>query len=555
MGQPVESEKTPEEVRQELKDDKLYALFGGGVGSFGRNFSIFTYRGQTVWIDIGCGFPNQNYPGLSRTIPSFEVMKNFPPNVVILTHAHEDHIGAVPYAVEFIPPETPVFASPFTIALVKKKLRETGIRENSLNLIPVEQNGVFHHDTFELGAYFVPHSIPQTFAVGMNIYASENKLHKKIFFTSDYKLHGEEKNFASEDIQKFGPADYLFTDSTGALMAGTSIDETEVRQNLEKVISSWEGRIIVTTFSSQIARIKSIYEIAQKLNRPIGIRGHSIRVHLQAAHETGEFPVPAWKIASPDPEHPKAIWLVAGCQAEEGSSFQRFSSSGLGKMSPHKGDLVIYSGSVIPGNTEQVLGALNHLALQGIAIYGMESGQLPVHTSGHARQDELARMVEWVRPSVVAPVHGDPMHFQAFTSFLGKFPDLTFSMISDRFVYELAKQPKPVLPIDTDPVFIDANEIHHEKKLYCHRRNLATSGICNIIVAEGDGRVELLQYVGTCSDDFLAEKMPLLETDIQKIFNRVYEKGKAKENKVKQKISKVNLKHLEKAPFVNLIYI
>lgn len=549
-----ESKVSPEEARRELSPEKLYAVFGGGVGAFGRNFTVFTTQGKTLWIDTGCGFPSGEYPGLSKTLPSFELLEAFPPDVVVLTHGHEDHIGAIPAIVDFIPPQTPVFASPFTIALVKKKLREGDLGEDALNIKKVEENGVFYSESFQLSAFFVPHSIPQTFGVGIELPAGGGgEIPKKLFYTSDFKLKGDEKNFTSEAIEGFGPVDYMFSDSTGALSGGSAPSEEEVRKNLEKVISAWEGRVIVTTFSSQISRIKSVYEIAEKLRRPLGIRGHSIRVHMQAAFDSGEFPTPAWKIASPSPEHPKAIWLVAGCQAEEGSSFDRFSKSALGKLTPDKRDLVLYSGSVIPGNTEQVLGALNLLAKQGISIYGMAGEEEAIHASGHARRDELETMVRWLRPRVVCPVHGDPLHFQGFSSFLKNIPESSLETLSDEWVYELGKKPSPIAQLDCDPVFIDAGEIHSEKKIYCYRRNLASSGICNIVVEAQSGAIRELQYIGVCGEGLLGERIGQLRDEIQRVLARGNESETPRENKVKQKIAKINLKHLNKTPFVNLI--
>lgn len=532
-----------------LNPEKTYFLFGGGVGRFGQNFTIFHHNGATLWVDTGAGFPAYDQPGLQRTIPSYEIVKKFPPSVIVLTHAHEDHIGSFAFLYDFIPVNTPVYASPFTLSLLKTRLKELDLDFNRFSFRIVNQNAMFQEGPFRLSSFFMPHSIPQTFSIGI-----ETQKGEKIYFSSDFKIHGTEKRHSPKDIKKYGPVDYLFCDSTGSLSSGSAPDETEVVKGLEKTIRNWPGRIFITTFSSQIERIRYIYEIAERTGRPVGIRGRSIRVHLQAAFESEEFPKPSMRLNNPSPQNAKAIWIVAGCQADEGSSFRRLAENELAKLHCSSKDLLIYSGSIIPSNTEYVFEALNNIAARGTPIVGIADEHPVVHTSGHARKDDLRKLIDWVKPGMVIPVHGDPIHFQGVAELVSKSTPV--KILKEACLYELSSEIPRVTSFDALPGLVEPGELHFETSLYRHRKSLSISGICNVVIQEEGWQLIRIQYVGTGTSEFIEKHIPALTTRIKDVLKaRATSQSINVNKKLQQKIAKINLDLLQKNPFINLIWI
>ncbi|MDH4262961.1 MAG: ribonuclease J [Spirochaetia bacterium] len=539
-------------IRSTLSNDKLHVCFGGGVGAFGRNFTIFYYNGSTIWIDAGCGFPSYNLPGLLRTIPPKELIEAFPPDAIIFTHAHEDHIGALPYIYRFIDEDTPVYASDFTIAIIKKRLRDCKIDLNYFQFIPVTKNSYFKVRDFTINNFFVPHSIPQSFSVGVRI----EEINMKIFFSSDFKLQGNEKNFNEKEIQNYGPVKYLFCDSTGILNSGKSTNENKVIENLEQIVQNWPGRIFMTTFASQIERLSEISKIAKKYNRHLGIRGQSIITHLESAFEARVLTESFWNTRRPDPEQKNAVWIISGCQADEGSSFQRFSDGKLYPLKPEKGDLLIYSASVIPSNTDTVFNVLNKLSRIGVKIIGLADYDPKVHTSGHARVEDLKQYISWLCPEKLIPVHGDHMHFMKFYEILENNKEIDINILEDNCIYSLENNVNEIMRIPAIPQMIEEKEIHTEYSLYSYRLNLSVSGICNLIIREDIKKLEQLQYIGTCSQEWLKKCMPELSKQINSLLLKMANTNENSRNrKLKQKISKINLSVLGKNPYVNVVWI
>jgi len=551
LDQPADNNLT-RIIRSNLTDNRLYVCFGGGVGAFGRNFSIFYFQGTTIWIDAGCGFPSNNLPGLLRTIPPKELLEAFLPDAVIFTHAHEDHIGALPYIYRHIPENTPVYASDFTLSVIKKRLRDCKINLHYFKFIPLMKNSRFRIQDFEIHNFFMPHSIPQSFSVGIHI----SKCNQKLFFSSDFKLQGQENNFNEKDIRNFGPVDYLFCDSTGILNSGSATSEKKILENLEEIIQNWKGRIFITTFASQIDRLVKIAELAKKYNRHLGIRGQSIITHLEAALEARILKESFWYTRPPEAEQKNVIWLISGCQADAGSSFQRFSEGKLPPLNPGKDDLLIYSASVIPSNTETVFNVLNKLSRNGVKIVGLAEYDPKVHASGHARSGDLKEFISWVNPKKLVPVHGDYIHFMKFRDILAENRDIDIQILEENCLYSLDGQIDEIMRIPAIPQMIEEKEIHTEYSLYSYRQNMSVSGICNLIIREDIKKLEQLQYIGTASQEWLKKCMPELTKEIQALLLKLYNSTDVIRNrKIKQKISKINVSILGKNPYVNIVWI
>jgi len=552
--------RIPNTITPESFDNpnSTYLLFGGGVGKFGQNFSIFRHNNTTLWVDIGAGFPDYRQPGMDRTIPSIQLVKDFPPDAIVLTHGHEDHIGALPYIIDLLKPKTPVYASPFTHSLLSAKFRDVGIDSGLISSIAVEKNQEMDIGDFKVSSFFIPHSIPQTFSIGIIPQNSKDNKKIKMFYTSDFRLNGKEARFSKTDIENFGPVDYLFCDSTGSLSKGKSFSEDDVAKNLESIINDWSGRIFITTFSSQVERIRSIFDVAQKTMRPIGIRGRSIRVHLQAAFESGEFPTQPSQINNPSPVNKKAIWLIAGCQGDIGSSFRRLSEGELAKFHLTSSDLLIYSGSIIPGNSDLVYEALNNISNLGTNIVGISDEHIGVHTSGHARINDIKELIEWLKPKNVTPIHGDAVHFQGIeeivkNNFSGA--DTKAIRMSANNIFEITDRVNIGSPIYYEATFVETKELHNDITLYTHRRVMAKAGICTVVINRSTNQLISLQYIGTTTAGYMAKNIKPLEQKIKAVINLRNQDSKNAEKKLKQKISRINIDELGKNPFVNVVWV
>ena len=269
-----------------LERDHLYFAFGGGVGRFGTNFTIFHLNGTTIWVDVGSGFANHHTPGMEKNLPNRQLLLGFPPTAIFLTHGHEDHIGAFPHLVHVIAAGTPVYTSPFTAALLTNRLRDRGVDPARWDFRLIEENTRIEIGGLALFTFFMPHSIPQCFSVGLEAELPEGR--KRIYFSSDFKMHGSEVRHKTAQLKKFAPVDFLFVDSTGSLLEGETADEKEVDESLSKLIANTKGRIFLTTFASQVERIKNLVANAANAGRPIGFAGRSLKTQWEAAFMSGE---------------------------------------------------------------------------------------------------------------------------------------------------------------------------------------------------------------------------------------------------------------------------
>ncbi len=539
-------------LKEQLSFDKFYCAFGGGVGRFGANFSIFSYKGTTIWIDIGAGFANQDFPGVQKTLPNRYLAEIFPPDVIILTHGHEDHIGAFTFFISTIPKKTCIVLSPFTHALLKNKLIECSIKNRDFKFKIINHNTTHKINEFDLSFFFMPHSILQTFSVGISI----KSISKKVYFTSDFKTKGIESRFNLNDIKQYAPVDFLFCDSTGSLHYGESIDESQIIINLEKVIKSHHGRIFITTFSSHIERLRAIFSMGEKWGRKVSIIGLSLKNNLKAAFSVNEFLIPIEEIEPPRDHENNLLCLISGCQADKNSSLYRFSHGEFKNLKAKEGDLFIYSSSIIPGNEENVLKSLNKLSALGVRVVGLNHESEPLHASGHGKQGDILKIVSWLRPNKIIPVHGDPLHFYGFYEFL---KPSSIEIVATDTIYSLnEKNLVKSIPLNIKNGFVENGNIHYDLSIFYERQTLAKEGICNIIFSKQYYKILTINYVGVSSPDFIASKKNIIFTEVEEKVKSLYlSKGKDEKKmlKLKEKVFQINQYHFRKRPYVNLILV
>lgn len=551
-----------------LRRDRLYFAFGGGVGKFGTNFTVFhlngrpsaipgladpgasVHPGTTIWIDCGSGFANHHTPGMDKNLPNRQLLLGFPPTAIFLTHGHEDHIGAVPHLAEVIPPGTPFYASPFTTALLTNRLKDRSIDPARWQFNLVEQNSEHQIGDLRLFTFFMPHSIPQCFSVGLE--AEVQGETKRVYFSSDFKLKGTEVRHKVGQIKKFAPVDFLFVDSTGSLHDGETADEKEVDESLEKLILKTKGRIFLTTFSSQVERIKNLVQTAARAGRPIGFLGRSLKAQWEAAFQSKEVGQPLHLMKQPSFTSQNALWLVAGCQADANSSFSRLTHGTMAKIRLKKDDTLIYSASMIPGNEGRIYECLNLAAGEGVHVVGV-SGDVRVHASGHGRRGDIEKLIGYLKPRAILPVHGDPLHFTSFLQFISD-KKVKVNLTEEHKIYALGDEPEFVESVPDETCLVEPGEVHFEDTIYRERVHLGGQGICIALFAADRFQLNQLSYVGVMSQALTKRIERELFTEAAKIAAEVAGVAEAsREKKFRDRLGRIHQDLIGRTPYIKII--
>lgn len=392
----------------------------GGVGEIGMNCMLYGHGlpGDYQWImvDLGLTFGSPREPGIEVILPDTAFAEDERKNLkaIILTHAHEDHYGAIPDLWEGL--EAPIYATSFTAAMLKAKLAREGLEDMvPINIIPV--GGQFKIGPFDLEYINMAHSIAEP--MGLMIKTPTASL----FHTGDWKLDPSPLIGPPTDenrLKQIGHdgLDFLVCDSTNAIREGSSISEKDVAKTLESKVARAKNRVIVTTFASNVARIKSIAEAAYNADRYVILAGRALQRVVGIAKEEGLIPEEYNFLSDEDFQHlPKkeCLVLATGSQGEGRAAMARIAEGSHPKIKPTAGDTVIFSSRTIPGNERSVGYIINRLSAMQLEI--ITESEAPVHVTGHPRQDELKMLYSWVRPETLIPVHGEERHLQAHKTF------------------------------------------------------------------------------------------------------------------------------------------
>ncbi|KAK3154294.1 hypothetical protein QOZ80_2BG0188680 [Eleusine coracana subsp. coracana] len=398
-----------EQFYEGLDGPPLRVLPIGGLGEIGMNCMLVGNYDRYILIDAGVMFPDYDEFGVQKIIPDTTFIKKWSHKIeaVIITHGHEDHIGALPWVIPALDSTTPIYASSFTMELIKKRLKEFGIFLSSrLKVFRIKKR--FQAGPFEVEPIRVTHSIPD--CCGLVLRCGDGT----IFHTGDWKIDEspvDGKIFdrqALEELSKEGVT-LMMSDSTNVLSPGRSISESVVAGSLLRHISEAEGRVITTQFASNIHRIGSIKAAADLTGRKLVFVGMSLRTYLEAAFKDGKAPLdPSTLVKAEDMDAyaPKDLLVVTtGSQGEPRAALNLASYGGSHALKLSKEDVLLYSAKVIPGNETRVMKMMNRLADLGPKIImGKDSG---LHTSGHAYHDELEEVLQIVKPQHFLPVHGE----------------------------------------------------------------------------------------------------------------------------------------------------
>ncbi|XP_039117730.1 ribonuclease J isoform X2 [Dioscorea cayenensis subsp. rotundata] len=381
----------------------------GGLGEIGMNCMLVGNYDRYIMIDAGVMFPDYDELGVQKVIPDTTFIKRWSHKIeaLVITHGHEDHIGALPWVIPALDAHTPIFASSFTMELIKKRLKEFGIFVPSrLKLLKIRKR--FLAGPFEVEPIRVTHSIPD--CCGLVLRCSDGT----IFHTGDWKIDEsplDGKVFdraALEELSKEGVT-LMMSDSTNVLSPGRSISESVVRDALLRHISAAKGRVITTQFASNIHRLGSVKAAADLTGRKLVFVGMSLRTYLDAAFRDGKAPMDPstlLKVEDIDGYSPRDLLIVTtGSQAEPRAALNLASFGGSHSLKLNKDDVILYSAKVIPGNETRVMKMLNRISELGSTIVmGKNEG---LHTSGHGYRGELEEVLKIVKPQHFLPVHGE----------------------------------------------------------------------------------------------------------------------------------------------------
>lgn len=430
-----------------LASDDLAFLPLGGTGEIGMNLNLYHADGAWLAIDCGIGFGDAARPDIEIMVPDvgFLAERRRSLRALIITHAHEDHVGAVAWLWPAL--ECPVYATPFGVAVLRRKLAERQLL-GRVPLTTIEPRAELALDPFHLRFIPMAHSIPEAQAVAIRT------RHGLVLHTGDWKLDphplvGPPTDEAALAALGDEGVDVMVCDSTNAMVEGHSGSESDVRRNLGALIRRLKGRVAVTCFSTNVARIESIALAAESAGRSVAVVGRAFRNIVAAARETGylsrlpEFVDEDEAGYLPDDS---VLFLVAGSQGEPRSALSRIAADNHPNVSLGEGDTVIYSSRVIPGNERAILRVQDQFARRGVSV--MTERDHMVHVSGHPARDELRRMYALVRPKHVVPVHGEWRHMTEHAELareLGAIPHV----IDDGDILRLA--PRPVMVVDSAP--------------------------------------------------------------------------------------------------------
>jgi ribonuclease J len=395
--------------------NELLFLALGGSGEIGMNVNLYGCGGKWLMVDLGMTFADPAYPGIELVLPDLKFIEERREDLlgIVLTHGHEDHIGAIPYLAADL--GVPLYATPFTAALIANKLEEERLtRDVEVNTIPI--GGSFSIGPF--GIRYVPlaHSIPESNALVIDT------PHGRIFHSGDWKLDAAPqigRPTSDDDLRAIGDEGVLamVCDSTNVFNAEPSGSEATVRGGLEEVVAAAKGRVVVTTFASNAARLHTLGQVARATKRRICVAGRSLDRILRIAKSTGylsDFPEPvSFEEAMALPRR-EVLIVATGGQGEPRAGLGRI-AAGEHKIKLTEGDTVVFSSRQIPGNELAIGRIMNQLARSDVIT--ITERQAHVHVSGHPARPELAAMFHWIRPEMLIPVHGESRHLHEHRRF------------------------------------------------------------------------------------------------------------------------------------------
>ncbi|MEA3295559.1 MAG: ribonuclease J [Patescibacteria group bacterium] len=379
----------------------------GGLGEVGRNMTLLEYKSKILIIDMGFRMPGEDMPGIDFIIPDISYLKLRTKDIVgvVFTHGHYDHIGAVPYYMDKLG-NPPMFASALTKGIILRRQTDYP-NQPKLDITTIKNKTKITLNPFKIEFFRMNHNIPDNMGLFIETPAG-NILH-----TSDFKFDHSPVNDLPTDIEYLKEISrrkitLLMSDSTGAEEEGHSLSEAEIQKNLEKIFIKSQNRIIAATFSSLINRVQQLISLSEKYNRKVALGGYSMETNVEIARNLGYIKAKKGTIIKMNEvkKYPddKITFICTGAQGEERATLVKIANKEHRHISFKKGDTVIFSSSVIPGNERSVQNLKDDILRQGVRVFHYK--MMDIHAGGHAQRQELKQMIRIARPKFFMPIHG-----------------------------------------------------------------------------------------------------------------------------------------------------
>ncbi len=459
-------------------DQELLFVPLGGAGEIGLNLNLYGLNDQWMMVDLGISFADEALPGAEIVLPEpgFIEARSDDLKGLVLTHAHEDHFGAVPHLWSRL--RCPIYCTAFTANVLRRKLEESDLRPSEVPIHVKDPGERFKIGPFDCSLIHMTHSIPEANALAIRTPLG-NVLH-----TGDWKLDpapllGETTGI--DDLVAFGNEGVLamVADSTNVLTPGTSGSEAAVRDSLTELVAKLPNRVVITTFASNVARLETAIKVGAAAGRQVCAVGRSMRRMLQVAGELGYMkdlpPLVDEKTAAKLPRH-EVLWAATGCQGEARAAMARIAYGQHPSVKLEAGDTVIFSSKIIPGNERTLYNLHNSLVGDGIEVITEEDHF--VHVTGHPCRDEIEQMYRWIKPKIAVPVHGEARHLHEHAAFARQLGIAEAMDIRNGDMVRLAPGPAAIIgEAPTGRLVLENDElIEAGDDLYRTRRRLSSHG-------------------------------------------------------------------------------
>ncbi len=540
--------------------DSLFFIPIGGSNEIGMNLNLYHLDGKWLMVDMGIGFVDDHYPGVEIMVPDTEFLISIKEDILglVVTHAHEDHLGAVPYIWDEI--GCPIYATRFTASVLRHKLQGNSMFNQHIPVNEVEIGSEFSLGAFTLDLIPLTHSIPEMQAIAIKT------RHGTIMHTGDWKLDADPlvgQVSDEETLKRYGDEGVLamVCDSTNAFVEGESGSESDVRKALTEQIAKQQNRVFVASFASNIARVESILYAAKDAGRSVVLAGRSLWRTVSAAQESGYLQdIPeliSEKEASNLPKNQQLV-LCTGCQGEPRAALSKIVSHTHPSINISSEDTVIFSSRVIPGNETRLNWMTNQLVKQHVNI--ITDKDAFIHVSGHPARDELRRMYELVRPQISVPVHGEAAHIREHAIFAESLGVPQSIQPYNGAVVKLSKDDSAIVDdVPTNYLGLDGTTlIPLTSPIIKMRRRLRDNGVLVASVIVGrDGDLASKPYISApgCMDIREDEDLrKSLEQDIIEMYEQSSRGGKSKgaKDKIRNMLRKAIQREIGKKPVIEV---
>jgi len=535
----------------------------GGLGEIGGNITVFETEKEAILIDVGMSFPDEDMHGVDILVPDFTYIREIKDKIkaVIITHSHEDHIGAMPYL--FKEMQFPIYASPLPLAMIGNKFDEHHIKEARRHFNPVEKRKIYEiGNDFKIEWMHMTHSIIDSSSLAITTDAGT------VIHTGDFKIDHSPVDGYTADLHRlayYGEKGVLalLSDSTNSYNPLPTPSELTVAPAMDRVFAKAEGRVIMSTFSSNIHRVQQAIQYGVKYGRKVCVIGRSMERNIEIAMQYDYVKFPKSIFVEPDQvahmSDKDVLIVTTGSQGEPSSALFRMSIGEHRHIKIKPSDLIVLSSRAIPGNEGSISGMLNHLQRAAATI----SREKDIHVSGHASIPEQKLMLRLVNPKFFLPIHGEYNHVMAHneTGMMCGVPERNIHIMNDGDTIEVApKYMRKVKSVRTGKTYIDNQNNHKiDDDIVIDRQKLASDGVV-MIVAQIDGQhskmlskplVTTFGLVADKQDKYFAKEMEdVLEHFLLNIKEGLIENTRALENDLRQVIRKHIYRKMKKYPLI-----